>query len=148
MANNITDADAVIVLTIPLLLPVPTTLNNFAVDDIFDVENVAPTEIQMGADGVMTMGWVPREKKMTIMLNAASTSNIFFDAWAQGQDAASTAFAAGGVITLPSLGMIWIGVNGALTGYKPTPGAKKVAQPRRFEITWNTLLGAPVGSAG
>lgn len=148
MAANITDADAVIALTITNLLPTAVNIQGFAMDDVFSTANVAPTEVMMGVDGGLSGGYVPREKKVTIVLMAASPSNAIFDTWAAGQDAAFTALLGQMQITLPSLGTSWACNNGFLTGYEPTPAAKKIAQPRRFEITFESIVPAPVGAAG
>jgi hypothetical protein len=33
--------------------------------------------------------------------------------------------------------------NGVLTNFAPISDAKKVLQPRKFQIQWNVVLGAP-----
>lgn len=145
---DLTAANAVIILSVPLVLPVPQQLQGFATDDIFSTAPIVPVETLMGVDGTLSGGYVPREKKTTIMLQANSPSNAFFDAWQASQDASLSAFPAIGMITLPSLGLAFALTTGFLTSYMPTADAKKILQPRRFEITWQTILGSPVGLSG
>jgi hypothetical protein len=146
--NNITSANAVLILSVPLLLPIPTQIQGFETDDIFDTDDVVPTETRMGVDGFFVGGYVYTEKPMTITLSPASPSCAFFDSWQGGQQAALLAAPATGVITLTSIGVTYALTNGFLTRYKPIADAKKTLQRRAFRITWGNILGTPVGLAG
>lgn len=145
---DVTDANAVFAISVPLWLPLPTQLQGFGMDDIFSTANVTPVQTQMGVDGQLSGGYVPTEKKTTITLAASSASNDFFDAWFAGMDGNLAAYAAEGVITLPSRGSAYTLIRGFLTGYLPINDAKKILQPRRFEITWQSIVRIPVGAAG
>lgn len=145
---DLTSANSIIWLSIPLVLPVPQQLQQFAIDDIFSTAPVVPIEVVMGVDGVLSGGYVPREKKTTFMLQANSPSNQVFDSWSSIQDANTTAYTATGVITLPTLGLTFALTKGFLTSYVPITDAKKILQPRRYEITWQSIIGSPVGVAG
>ena len=145
---SISSANAVFILGVPLILPVPQQIQKWAADDMFDTDDIAATETMMSVDGYLSGGVVLAPKPMSISLMADSASLSFFDAWYEGQIAATDAFPAQGVVTLTSLGQTFNLVNGFLTNYKLMPDAKKVLQPRRFRITWERIIPAPVGSAG
>ena len=145
---DITSANAVLVLSVPLILPVPQQIQGFAVDEIFDTEDVEPIETMMGLDGQLSGGFAFTPKPMTITLMAGSASNAFFDAWQNGQQAGIIAAPANGVLTLVSIGQAYALTNGYLTRFKPIADGRKVLQPRKFRITWQSLLPTPVGLAG
>lgn len=145
---DITSANAVLILTVPLILPVAQQIQGFAVDEIYDTEDVSPVETMMGLDGTLSGGFVYTEKPMTITLMAGSPSNAFFDAWENGMQAAILAAPASGVLTLTSIGQAYALTNGFLSRYNPIAAARKVLQPRKFRITWQSILPTPVGLAG
>ncbi len=145
MANaTLTVANSVYMLVISELFPIPQQLQGYAADDVFSTEAVDSVEVVMGVDGFASGGWMPTLKKQTIVLQADSVSSLMFDAWQQAQEAVSDAFIAEAVITLPSLGRIYTCHKGWLTSYMPIPDARKILQPRRFQITWQSILGAPI----
>jgi hypothetical protein len=145
---DITSANAVFIISVPLLLPVPQQLQGFAVDDIFDVDDVDSTDVMMGVDGILSGGMIFAPKSMNVALQADSPSMSFFDGWYQGQQAATAAFAAQASVTFTAIGTTYALLTGFLTRYKPMPDAKKVLQPRKFRITWQSVVPAPVGAAG
>ena len=145
---DITSANAVFIISVPDALPVPQQLQGFSTDDIFDADDIAPVEVMMGVDGNLSGGFVFTAKPMSISLMAGSASNTFFDAWQAAQEASTSALVAEGVITLTSLGRAYLCTNGFLTRYKPISDAKKVMQPRRFQITWESIVSAPIGTNG
>ena len=49
-----------------------------------------------------------------------------------------------GVFTLRSTEKVYNGTRGVLSNYSPTPGARKILQPRPFRVTWETLLPSPI----
>ena len=146
---DITSANAIFILTIPGAgLVVPTQLQQFAVDDIFDVDDVDATETQLGVDGGFAGGMVYAKKPMNISFLASSSSVSLFDAWYASQQANQAAYPAFGNITLPGIGTTFGLFTGFLTRYKPMADAKRVLAPRKFQITWGTIIPATVGTAG
>jgi hypothetical protein len=146
--NNITSANAVLILTVPLILPAPIQLVGFATRDIFTVSRTKPTETRMGVDGFFTGGFIYVEKPMTLSFNPASPSPAAFDAWNDGQETALIAAPAFMTVTLTGIGRTFNCNNGFLTGYAAIADAKETLQDRSFEITWGTIRGAPVGLSG
>lgn len=148
MSLDITSANAVLMFSIDTLLPAAQQIQGFGTDDIFSVDSVSPTEVQMGLDGKQSSGFMYVNKKMKITLMASSPSNNFFDQWYLGNAAAASSFECTGLITLPALGQAYNLVNGSLTGYKPIADAKKVMQARQYEITFQEITPAPISAAG
>jgi hypothetical protein len=49
-------------------------------------------------------------------------------------------------VTLTSVGKSFALITGFLSRYKPVPDAKKILQPQKFRITWQSVLPVPIGS--
>jgi hypothetical protein len=145
---DITSANAAFLISVPGILPVPQQLQQFAVDDIFDTNDVVSTETQLGVDGGFAGGMVYAAKEMNIALLASSSSISFFDAWYAAQQSNLAAYPAFGSITFTGIGLTYGLVTGFLTMYKPMADAKRVLQPRKFRITWASIIPAPVGATG
>ena len=140
---TITSANATLTLSQPTLFPSPVRMQQFAVDDVFDTENVRSVETLMGVDGVLSFGFVYVAIVSTIALQANSPSNSFFDTIYTQQQAALDVYPMNGTIILPGINTKFTLTNGALTGYKPTPDAKRTLTPRRYQITWQKIAPAP-----
>ena len=145
MANaTLTVANSVYLLVIADLFPIPQQLQGYSADDVFSTEAVDSVETVMGIDGQLSAGWMPTPKKQTIVLQADSVSSLMFDAWQATQESERDALVANAFISLPSLGRIFTCTKGFLTSYMPMPDARKILQPRRFQITWQSIIGAPI----
>lgn len=145
---DITSANASIVLSVPLLLPVPTQIQGFAADNIYSGSEVEAAELRMGIDGILSGGVIKAPIPQEFELQADSPSITFFDAWYYGQKTSVQIYACQGVTTLTSIGTSYACTQGFLKSYKPFSDAKKVLEPRRFTIWWQSILPVPVGSAG
>lgn len=137
---SITSANAIIILTVPGLFDQPVQLEQFMVDDIYGTDPIEAGEAQMGADGVLTAGFVNVPTKQNYSLMADSPSNFLFDQLYFREKANQEKFVIGGVVLLTALGTQWAMTRGFLTRYQPLPDAKKVLQGRKHEITWQTAL--------
>jgi hypothetical protein len=142
--TTLTSANCIIMLVVPGIFPVPQQLQQFGPDDVFTIEPISQVEVVMGVDGTLSGGWTPAPKKQTITLAANSPSTLIFDAWHAGQSAAREVYTAQGFITIPSISRIYTCTNGFLTTVSPAPDARKILQPRKFGITWNTVLSVPL----
>ena len=140
--STLTASNTVITVTVPGVFDVPQQLQGFASDDIFSTEAVKRIETLMGVDGTLSAGYVPVPVVMRIMLQANSPSVRVFDQWDAGQQLLQDAYQAFGLITINNLGTKYVLVNGYMTSYAPIPDAKKIYQPRSFEITWNQVVPA------
>jgi hypothetical protein len=146
MANNktITAANAIILLTIDGVYPVPVQLQGFAAENIFDIPGIVTAESQMGVDGRLSAGWVPNPVVMTISLQADSDSVLIFENWYAVQQSDREVHIAQGSVTLTSVNRKYNLRRGVLTNWIPTPAAQRVLQPRAAQLTWQSITSAPV----
>ena len=140
--SSITGANAVVMLAITGLFPVPLQLQGFAADDVFDTEAIESAEVLMGVDRKMSAGFVAVPVKQTYTLQADSASMFFFDTWWAAQQVIGDLYFASGIAVLNAVNQKWIMTKGALTSFKPTPDVKKLLQPRKFTVTWESVLPA------
>jgi hypothetical protein len=141
---SITSANSVYMLAINGLYTVPQQLQGYAADDAFATEAIETSEVTMGVDGILSAGFIFVPIKQDITLQADSASNTLFEAWYTAEQAAREKYFANAIINLPSLNRSYVLTNGVLSTYTPISDAKKVMQPRKFGITWNTVIGAPL----
>jgi len=140
---SITAANAIITLTIPGVFSVPQQLQQFSVDDVADVDTLVVAETLMGVDGFLTGGYVFNKVKYVFTLQADSPSTFVFDQWKLAQDAQTDTLPANGLLTLKSLGTKWRWTRGFLTEWSPAPNVKKLVQPRKFTIEWQSVVPQP-----
>ena len=139
----ITSADATLTMTQPTLFPTPQTIARFATDDVYDTPDIKAMEALMGVDGYLSFGFVFVPTMQNYTLQADSPSISFFETLFTQQRQAKTIYPVSGLIVLPSLDKKYIMTNGGLSGYKSAPDAKRVLQPMKFQITWESILPAP-----
>lgn len=142
--TTLTSANAVILLTVLGLYPVPQRLQGFATDDVYDVEDVDVGESVMGVDGKLSGGFVPYKVSQTYMIQADSDSIGFFERLMAAEKAIQDKYWIQGVTQLPSVNRAYGMANGLLVRGKPMPGAKKLLQPRAFRIDWEGVFPAPI----
>lgn len=140
---SITSANGVFMIQIPGLFPVPVQIQGFSTDDAFDAEVLTLTQSVMGVDGKKSTGFVFELYTQNVTLQADSSSHAVFDGWADAMRAARDDYPANGVITLPGLGQSFVLTNGSLQEYTPVPDAKKILQPRKFKIVWESVTASP-----
>jgi hypothetical protein len=141
---DITSANAVYTLSVATIFPSPVVLQQFAAEDIFTTDPVAIAEVVMGVDGFQSGGYTPRSIPQQISLQADSASMDVFDQWANNTRLNRRIYLAQGVIVLQSISKTWTLINGILNSFPPIPNAAKILQPRRFTITWENVIPAPV----
>jgi hypothetical protein len=142
---TLTSANAVVLISVASLFPTPQQLQGFAADDVTDIDPLDNAELVMGVDGILSAGFVFITIKQAITLQADSASNFIFDSWYQTQQQARDLFPATGLIILPGLQTKWTLSNGFLSSYKPMGDVKRYVQPRKFEITWQTISPSVTG---
>jgi hypothetical protein len=145
---DLTSNNAVIIFSVPGLLPTPTQIQGFSADDIFDNEEIDAVEATIGVDGILSGAVINAAIPQTFTLQADSPSMNFFDSWYWGQRTNKTVYFAQGIVTLTSVGTSWACVQGLLQRFKAFPDAKKKLEPRKFRILWQSTLPTPIGSGG
>ena len=139
---SISSANAILQIIVDTIFSVPVQLQGFSADDIFTTNPLESAETLMGVDGKLSGGFVFVPVKWEVSFQADSASNSVFDQWYQSQQAAQDIFQAQGTLWLPSIGTKWTLNNGFLTTFHAIPDARKVLQPRRFAITWESANSA------
>jgi hypothetical protein len=139
---NITAANSVFMLSITGLYTTPQQLQGYAMDDVFDVPAVKPVETMMGVDGRLSAGFQNFPFVLSVSLQADSASNLIFENWLAAMQQQLNALQAQATITLPSVGRKYTMTNGYLTDVPPIASAKKVLQPRKYELTFETVTPA------
>ncbi len=140
---SLTGATAIVSLSIPLLFPTPQQLQGFAADDIFDTDAIESAEVVMGVDGIQSGGFVYVPIRQNFMMQADSPSMFVFDQWWSTQQQLSDILPANGVVILTGLSQKWTLTNGILVHYTPIPAVKKLIQPRRFTVSWQSSIPQP-----
>ena len=148
MAGSITSTNAILMLTIPGVYNTPQQLQNFSADDIYDFDAVEVAETMMGVDsGNLAGGRVINKIVLQrISFLADSSSNLIFEQWKGAQDQLGDVYIATMTVTLTSVNRKYNQVGGFLTRYSVAPAGRKVLQPRQFEITWQSVVPAPVNA--
>lgn len=134
--SSLTSANAIIMLSVAGIIPIPQQLQEFAVDDVFDTAEISAGETAMGVDGVLSAGFVFESVKQGYTLQGNSLSNAIFDNWYNAEVAAREKFPAFATIVLPAIGIKYSMIKGWLKTYKPMSDAKKILQPRKHMIEW------------
>lgn len=142
--NSITSANSTIMLAVATIFPVAQQLQGYTAEDIFDTDDVDLAEVVLGLDKKQSAGWIPHNIKQRFTIMPNSDSILIFDTWITAQDTLMDIYTASAIIALPSVGKKFACSNGVLTRGKVAPDAKKTLQPQTFEITWESVLPAPM----
>lgn len=136
---DITSANATLVLTVDELFPAGVNLEMFAADQSYAMESNEMTLTRMGVDGHMVAGWIPAEKTVTIMLEAASPSHeSLFQVWA-ASETNKKPYQCSLVATVPSIGKVYTWSKGYMTNATPAPSAKQVLDPTSWTFKFESL---------
>ncbi len=141
--RTLTTANSALALAVRGLYPVPQVIQGYATDDSFATEDVTPAEVMMGVDGKLSGGYTPYPTSMAITLQADSESADMFDTVLETQKAGKELFYFDGVLIIQGSGKKYALTKGILSSASPMPTAKKVLQPRKFTLTWESVTPAP-----
>jgi hypothetical protein len=116
----------------------------FGVDASIIAQPINPTEVSMGVDGLMGMGFTPQPKKITISYRSFSESIDMYDVWFNAMELSKQSFAANAVLIVPGIRQKYMMIYGGLTEYTPFPELKKTVEDRKFEITFQNIFRSPI----
>jgi len=136
MTLNITAANAIYMIIAPPLYPTPQQLQGWGVAEAFDTEQAEAAEVQIGVDGFVASGWLPRITRQTLTFLAASPSIILFEQITMAQDQLQVNFSLTGMVTILATGSKYNLPDGTLTRIQALPNARRTLEHRRFEIIW------------
>lgn len=142
--STITSANSKFIINIPDVFPTPQEIQGYAADDAFTQAAFDVTETRMGVDGILSAGYTPNPKSLTVMLQADSPSISIFDAWVGAMESAKEAFKASAIINLPSVGKTYILSVGWLKNAKKLPDGKKVLEPVPYTIDFQEIQAVPL----
>lgn len=140
----LTGADAVLMLAVINLFDQAQQIQGFAADESTEAGAMKVGETLRGLDGKLSGGFVYVDVVQTITLQSDSDSCDFFDIWNSTEQATKTKYISNGTLLLPQLFSQWTLTKGFLTSFTPFGGVKKLVQPRKFEITWETGIRSAV----
>ncbi|MGJ2639712.1 phage tail fiber protein [Salmonella enterica subsp. enterica serovar Paratyphi A] len=142
--SSITAANAIIMLTIPGLFPVPQRIQGFSADNIYDAAEQEVVETAMGVDGLLSGGFVFTPVEQIFSLQADSVSNFIFEQWTVARINNRDVFTANGQTTLTSVNRTYVSTKGYLVNKSPLPTAARILQPRRYMIRWERVTANPI----
>jgi len=142
--GSLTAVNSIIVLSVAGVFPQGQQLSGYSADDVFDVDQIDVAETSMGIDGLLSGGLIYTVIPWSISLQANSPSNDVFDQWYAYQKTVGDVAVASMQVALPGLGYKWVYSNGFLKKYSVAPNVKKIVQPRKYTIEWNTIGVSPM----
>ncbi len=142
--STLTSANSVLTLGVANLFNVPVKIEGYAADDAFTATDVETGETLMGVDGNLSGGFTPYPVPIEITLQSDSASILFFETLIDAEAIAREKYIINGSILIPSVGFIYALTRGFLGKVTRLPGAKKILQPRKFEITFQNVTSAPI----
>jgi len=142
--STLSNSNSVLMLQVTGLFPVPIEIQGFSVDDMFTVPDVVSGEFMMGVDGKLSYGYVPYEVPLELTLQADSESNLIFDTLIGAESISKDKYRIDFTILVQGTSTLYVFTNGALGTHSPIPAGKKVLQPRKFSMTYESIKAMPV----
>lgn len=140
---DITSANAVITLTVPLIFPTPVRLQQFSTDDIYDTDDIDLVETSMGVDGNLTGGMVFTPVPQTFSFMADSPSVAIFETWMAQQIANVTTYTGNMRTRLDGIEATFVQTKGFLQKGAALPSAGKTLKVRKFTLIWQRVIKTP-----
>lgn len=142
--GNITDADAVIILTVENLYPSGVQIQGFSTDTAWTAGDSQIAEARMGVDGKLSAGYTPSPRTINISLEASSPSLAVMRNIIETSQMTKGVFSCTMQITIPAQGKEYTLSNGVLqTGHDISDG-KKVLDPSQFTFIFESTKSASI----
>ena len=141
--STLTTANSILLLSVAGLYPVPVPIQGYSVDDAFSTEEAENGELMIGIDGQLSAGYTPYITPVTITLQANSLSNSVMDAWIGAERKSREKYVASVTILIPSIGDLIDCETGYLQKFQAFAEGKKVLQPRKFTIGFESVTRGP-----
>jgi len=142
---TITSANSKVVIVVPAVFPTPQQIQGYAADDAFTQEAFDLAETRMGVDAILSGGYVPSIKRLTIALMPDSTALDTFTIWKGAIEAAKEQFPDGSAINIemPSISKTFIMNKVFFKNSSGMPSAKKVLEPFIAIVEYQDLIVLP-----
>lgn len=144
MSNNISSANSIFKISIPLLSIINVSLQGYAADNAFSIDTIQISENRIGVDGLKSAGYTPQLYVQNISLQADSPSIIIFETLYQATVLSKGVYFIDAIIQLPAVQKSYALAQGTLENYTPIPSAQRVLEPQQFSINWGTVVVAPI----
>lgn len=141
---TITGANSSFWLRVPGVFLTPQLIQGYAADDAFTQEAFDLTETRMGADGILSGGYIPSPKRLSVMLMPNSVALDSFLIWKASMEAAKETFPGGAVIAYPSISKAFTFGNMFFKNTAAMPSFKKVLEPVVAVLEYQDLTSAPI----
>lgn len=127
--QDITSANAVVVLTIQELYPNGIQLQQFSTDAMAAADSVQVAETRMGVDGYMAAGVTPNIVQVTVNLEANSPSKRALDNLWAAMQSNKRLYRVTMTIKLVSTGETFQFYRGCLQTATPVPATQRILSP-------------------
>lgn len=142
--GTITSANSSVIITVPQVFVVPQVIQGYAADDAFTQEAFDLVETRMGVDAILSGGFTPAPKRLTIMLQPDSIALATFLQWKAAMEAALEAFPGSIQVAMPSISLGFSMGTVFFKNSQGMPSAKKVLEPFPAILEYATLVAAPI----
>lgn len=141
--ENITSANASLVLVVDKIIPAGVQLEHFSTDQAFSQSEITVVEDRMGVDGHLAAGWIPAIKTVQVSLEANSPSLVYMDMLQRAMENNREIYECTLVATLPALRKVYTWSKGVLKSGTLVSSAKKVLDPTAWTFDFATLTITP-----
>jgi hypothetical protein len=130
--GNITDADAIIMLTVENLYGSGVQIQGFSADTAWTAGDAQIAEARMGVDGKLSAGYTPSPRTINISLEASSPSLEVMRNIVASSQLNNAVYTCSMQITIPSQKKEYSLTNGVLHTAHDLSDGKKVLDPSQF----------------
>jgi hypothetical protein len=130
--GNITDADAVIILTVENLYSSGVQIQGFSTDTAWTSGDAQIAEARMGVDGKLSAGYTPQPRTININLEASSPSLEVMRNIVESSQLNKAVYTCTMNITIPAQGKEYTLTNGVLQTAHDLSDGKKTLDPSQF----------------
>lgn len=142
--TTLTTANSAFTLLCPDVFNLAQLIQGYATEDAFSVPQFEVARAVMGVDARMSGGFVPAVKELDIVLQADSPSNAVFQRIVGVMEAQREIVYMDATIVMPGQAEVWQFTKGILTKVPALAAAKKTAEPRTYQITWENIQPAGI----
>jgi hypothetical protein len=142
--GTISSANSSFALVVPSVFAVPQLIQGYAADDAFTQEAFDLTETRMGVDGILSGGYTPSPKRITVMLQPDSIALSTFLAWKAAIESAKEALNGTATILYPSISLGFTLGTVFFKNSQGLPSAKKLIEPYPAILEYQDLTSFPI----
>lgn len=142
--GNITDADAIVMLTVENLYSSGVQLQGFSADTAWTAGDAQIAETRMGVDGKLSAGYTPQPRTINISLEASSPSLEVMRNIVESSQLNKGVYTCNMQITIPAQGKEYTLANGVLQTAHDLNDGKKTLDPSQFTFIFESCKSASI----